>query len=68
MATSSKRVRGQESAIEAKEDHPNVRIKKEEDQRRKCPYLDTINRQVLDFDMEKVCNATDQRCEELDFV
>lgn len=58
MATSSKRVRGQESAIEAKEDHPNVRVKKEEDQRRKCPYLDTINRQVLDFDMEKLCSVT----------
>jgi hypothetical protein len=25
-----------------------------ERERRKCPYLDTINRQVLDFDMEKV--------------
>lgn len=24
--------------------------------RRKCPYLDTINRNVLDFDFEKVCN------------
>lgn len=23
--------------------------------RRKCPYLDTINRNVLDFDFEKVC-------------
>ena len=26
--------------------------------RKKCPYLDTVNRQVLDFDMEKVCSVT----------
>ena len=26
--------------------------------RRKCPYLDTINRQLLDFDMEKLCSVT----------
>jgi U4/U6.U5 tri-snRNP-associated protein 2 len=26
--------------------------------RRKCPYLDTVNRQVLDFDMEKLCSIT----------
>lgn len=25
-------------------------------QRKKCPYLDTINRNVLDFDFEKVIN------------
>lgn len=27
-------------------------------ERRKCPYLDTIDRQLLDFDMEKVCSIT----------
>lgn len=27
-------------------------------QRRKCPYLDTVNRQLLDFDMEKLCSVT----------
>jgi len=27
-------------------------------ERRKCPFLDTINRHVLDFDMEKVCSVT----------
>lgn len=27
-------------------------------ERVKCPYLDTINRQVLDFDMEKQCCVT----------
>jgi U4/U6.U5 tri-snRNP-associated protein 2 len=26
--------------------------------RRKCPYLDTVNRQLLDFDMEKLCSVT----------
>lgn len=25
---------------------------------RQCPYLDTINRQVLDFDFEKLCSIT----------
>ena len=23
----------------------------------KCPYLDTVNRQALDFDMEKLCSV-----------
>jgi U4/U6.U5 tri-snRNP-associated protein 2 len=26
-----------------------------EAKRRKCPYLDTVNHQLLDFDFEKVC-------------
>ena len=26
--------------------------------RRKCPYLDTIDKQVLDFDFEKVCSIS----------
>jgi U4/U6.U5 tri-snRNP-associated protein 2 len=26
--------------------------------RKKCPYLDTVNRQLLDFDMEKLCSVT----------
>lgn len=26
--------------------------------RKKCPYLDTVDRQHLDFDMEKVCSVT----------
>ena len=25
---------------------------------RKCPYLDTINRGVLDFDFEKLCSVS----------
>ena len=27
-------------------------------QMRKCPYLDTINRAVLDFDFEKLCSVS----------
>jgi U4/U6.U5 tri-snRNP-associated protein 2 len=27
-------------------------------ERMKCPYLDTINRQILDFDCEKLCSQT----------
>ena len=34
----------------------NFALKKED--RMKCPYLDTVNRQLLDFDMEKVCSVT----------
>ena len=26
--------------------------------RKKCPYLDTVNRQFLEFDMEKLCSVT----------
>lgn len=29
-----------------------------EPEHRKCPYLDTINRNVLDFDCEKLCSQT----------
>jgi len=28
------------------------------DERTKCPYLDTINRHVIDFDFEKVCSIS----------
>jgi U4/U6.U5 tri-snRNP-associated protein 2 len=30
----------------------------QDDGRKKCPYLDTINRQALDFDSEKLCSVT----------
>lgn len=32
---------------------PPLRVA-EERERRKCPYLDTVDRKVLDFDLEKV--------------
>ncbi|XP_031558310.1 U4/U6.U5 tri-snRNP-associated protein 2-like [Actinia tenebrosa] len=33
-------------------------IEKKEYQSRHCPYLDTINRHVLDFDFEKLCSIS----------
>lgn len=30
----------------------------DKDRRRKCPYLDTVNRHMLDFDLEKICSIT----------
>lgn len=36
-----------------------IPIKRKKTQARKdCPYLDTINRKVLDFDFEKLCSVT----------
>ena len=32
---------------------PRLRVAQEREQR-KCPYLDTVDRKVLDFDLEKV--------------
>lgn len=47
---------------EADNDEDEVEIDAEELQwqksRRKCPYLDTIDRQALDFDSEKLCSVT----------
>lgn len=54
--------------IESKEDekHESKKLKSDvgyleengNNTRKKCPYLDTINRHLLDFDMEKVCSVT----------
>jgi U4/U6.U5 tri-snRNP-associated protein 2 len=48
-----------ESENEAKtsETVPN-HVKEESNTVRKCPFLDTINRQMLDFDSEKLCSVT----------
>ncbi|XP_065161497.1 ubiquitin carboxyl-terminal hydrolase 39 [Atheta coriaria] len=40
------------------EDSKPVVIKKDKDSNRLCPYLDTINRQYLDFDFEKLCSVS----------
>nr|BAO65810.1 ubiquitin specific peptidase 39 [Ciliophrys infusionum] len=40
------------------EDVKDVKVKLEDSIRHKCPYLDTINRHVLDFDFEKVCSVS----------
>ena len=69
-AGKKQRVHEETSKIDSKEDilsdvvtvgEPNASavnfaVKKED--RMKCPYLDTVNRQLLDFDMEKVCSVT----------
>lgn len=33
-------------------------MSKESAKSRSCPYLDTINRSVLDFDFEKLCSVS----------
>ncbi|KAG6498724.1 hypothetical protein ZIOFF_038446 [Zingiber officinale] len=35
-----------------------VRRQRQVERRRDCPYLDTVNRQVLDFDFEKFCSIS----------
>ncbi|KAH7430597.1 hypothetical protein KP509_08G005200 [Ceratopteris richardii] len=35
-----------------------VRRRQDTEVRRDCPYLDTVNRQVLDFDFEKFCSVS----------
>ncbi|XP_077526988.1 ubiquitin specific protease 39 [Haemaphysalis longicornis] len=37
---------------------PSVRPQPAQGKRRNCPYLDTINRNVLDFDFEKLCSVS----------
>lgn len=37
---------------------PRESGKVDQSTRRKCPYLDTINRTLLDFDSEKLCSQT----------
>ncbi|XP_054783207.1 uncharacterized protein LOC129290459 [Prosopis cineraria] len=36
----------------------SVRHNRQVEVRRDCPYLDTVNRQVLDFDFEKFCSVS----------
>lgn len=41
------------------EDQPGVKRRRGYlEVRRECPYLDTVNRQVLDFDFEKFCSVS----------
>ena len=47
-----------ESSKKLKEDHHHEPSHEAFIQDEKCPYLDTINRKVLDFDFEKVCSET----------
>nr|POE91900.1 u4/u6.u5 tri-snrnp-associated protein 2 [Quercus suber] len=40
------------------EEEEDERRNREVERRRDCPYLDTVNRQVLDFDFEKFCSVS----------
>lgn len=47
------------SSDESEEDDVIVAVKDPKvDKSRSCPYLDTINRSVLDFDFEKLCSVS----------
>ncbi|KAL0534388.1 hypothetical protein IC582_028678 [Cucumis melo] len=44
---------------EEHDDHGNqVKRSRDVEVRKDCPYLDTVNRQVLDFDFEKFCSVS----------
>ncbi|OAY75533.1 U4/U6.U5 tri-snRNP-associated protein 2 [Ananas comosus] len=50
-----------EDEEEEEDDEPRVapaRRQRHVEVRRDCPYLDTVNRQVLDFDFEKFCSIS----------
>jgi len=58
-----KRPRDTDAAAEAPQDTPSKSSVAEEGAagtlaRTKCPYLDTVNRQFIDFDFEKVCSVS----------
>lgn len=46
------------SSNENNNNNSNNSNKKHVDKSRLCPYLDTVNRNILDFDFEKVCSVT----------
>nr|CAD1819055.1 unnamed protein product [Ananas comosus var. bracteatus] len=51
----------EEDEEEEEDDEPRVapaRRQRHVEVRRDCPYLDTVNRQVLDFDFEKFCSIS----------
>ncbi|RYY72915.1 hypothetical protein EON63_20285 [archaeon] len=47
-------IKTEDSVDPEKEDENDEQSSK----RRQCPYLDTVNRQLLDFDCEKLCSVT----------
>lgn len=53
-ANGNGRVKAESGTV--KTEHTSV--KREQKQRIVCPYLDTINRNVLDFDFEKICSVS----------
>eukprot|EP00048_Salpingoeca_helianthica_P020502 m.6919 g.6919 ORF g.6919 m.6919 type:complete len:504 (-) comp4895_c0_seq1:43-1554(-) len=44
--------------VEDKPLPPKARKAEDEERSRHCPYLDTINRAILDFDFEKLCSIS----------
>lgn len=49
----------QEEEEEEEEDGPaQKRLRQQAHAAEQCPYLDTINRNVLDFDFEKLCSVS----------
>ena len=47
-----------EKEDENEETEEEVKSRSEKTGFRKCPYLDTINREILDFDFEKLCSVS----------
>ena len=61
MAEIKKRARDEEENNENEMDlEDDLPIYKDNSSKlvQKCPYLDTVNRQLLDFDSEKLCSVT----------
>ncbi|KAL2653017.1 hypothetical protein R1flu_021145 [Riccia fluitans] len=48
----------EEEEEEEDDDRSRVVHRRNTEVRRDCPYLDTVNRQVLDFDFEKFCSVS----------
>ena len=46
------------SKIKKQDDSSPLKLAEEVDRSRSCPYLDTINRKLLDFDFEKLCSIS----------
>ena len=62
-----KRQREEDTDIEAKggveEVEAPLKVQRHDSERRRCPFLDTINRQLLDFDSEMVCFSSARHAE-----
>jgi U4/U6.U5 tri-snRNP-associated protein 2 len=61
MASTKRSAENLSQSIEEENQNENgshKQLKQQHPQRKKCPYLDTIRPQMLDFDFEKVCSIT----------
>ncbi|KAL3678845.1 hypothetical protein R1sor_021801 [Riccia sorocarpa] len=57
-ATKALEHQGETDEEEEEEERLRVVHRRNTEVRRDCPYLDTVNRQVLDFDFEKFCSVS----------